>query len=203
MAWYNDLLGTVGKVASTAIAATGPVGLIVSSALNMFLEEDDKVTKDTPLSEVEAKYNKLSPEQQALVSTAYYDYLKSKDEYAFKTMDSVNNKDVESLRIKELADGGDGAIRPFAVKLSVISVCVVSMTYCVCMFIVAIQGADATMVLPSWEQLSAALALQSWIIRSYFTDRSNDKANKLNAYGGHKCEPKESMLSKTIKSIRS
>jgi hypothetical protein len=202
MSLFNDILKGAGTVASAALSATGPVGMVVSTALNMFLDDDDKVTGATPITEAEAKFNKMSPEQQSQVANSYYDYLKNKDQYAFKTVDSNNNRDIEILRIKEVADSGDGAVRPWAVRLSVLCVVGISLAYCVSMMTVALQGMTAEIVLPSWEELSAALAIPSWIIRSYFTDRSTDKDNKLNAMTGNPLSERVSALAGTIKAFK-
>lgn len=201
MSWFNKL--AKGVATTAAIASTGGVGAIVTTALNMFLDDDDKVNSQTPMSDVEAKYNKLTPEQQTAVGNAYYDYLKSEKEFAFKTADSNNTRDVEILRIKEVADSGDGAIRPWAVKWSVVWVGSVSLAYSFSMLFVAWNGEVAATVLPSWEDLSAALAVPSWIIRSYFSDRSTDKENKLNAVVGNPITTKVGAIANTIKAFKS
>lgn len=203
MSWLKDLAPVAGAV----LSATGPVGAVIGTAINAFLAEDEKVTADTPVEEVERKFNTLNPQQQSAVSNAYYSYLTEKRKYEHLDKKAEIDAKTKVMHIKELMDSGDNAIRPDTVRKSMLMVMWITGIYLFILLMVGMgfpylilqwaaesakspadaktiieNGTSAINIVTSWEAMLALLALPTWVIKQYFTDRSTDKANKLNAY---------------------
>lgn len=223
MSWLTDLAGTIVKGAPAVLASTGPVGMVVGTVLNSFLGDDDKLDPATSsIEDVQKALDKLTPEQQAQVSTAYYDYLKNKDKYNYLTLNSNNDAATRQLQIKELADQDPHAVRPTTVSRCMTLVLWASYAFLAILLInslgipqliaaLAIAAGVphdeamqyvANIKTPDWEVITAVLAFPVWIIKQYFTDRSNDKANKLNAFNGGQAMVKSNVVSAIVDSVK-
>ena len=68
-----SLTAKIGQAVGTAALSTlGPVGIALAGALNAYLGDDDKVNTEAPMTEVDAKFDKLTPTQQNEVLKTYY-----------------------------------------------------------------------------------------------------------------------------------
>lgn len=166
----------LGLVGSAALASLGPLGVFASAAINVFLDDDDKVTETDTVDQVEAKFAALPEDQRAQVMDSYYTYLSEK---VISDNGVATNKEdnyTEQLRIMETSDQQIMA-RPNITKWMAIFIIVISFIILSAHTVDVLMNSDVQF---DTYLVGAMLFLPTWVIQKYFDRRSGDKITQAN-----------------------
>lgn len=192
-----SIFSKLGKVGSTLLATTGPVGIAAAAAINVFLDEEDQVTQTDTVESFEAKLDGLPRETQVQVMNTYYDYLGKKVISDNNVLTNKEDNYTEQLRIMEGSDI-QLQVRPNITKWMAIFVISIST------IILAAHTCDV-MLEDSNEfdvyLIGTLLFLPTWVIQKYFDRRSDDKALKANLLTKQHSTIGQSIRGKVIDSI--
>lgn len=169
----------LGTVASAVIGSFGGPGKIITDVVNGFVGDDDKVGSDSTIEEVQAKIDKLPPEQQAVVASAYYAYLGKVDDNKTAVTLNVEDERTNRLRIMEETDRNI-MVRPKIAERMAWLIIVVTLLLAASMAYDTVKNGTT----PDPTEILALLSLPTWCVKVYFDRRSADKTVKAKVMSG-------------------
>lgn len=186
----------LGLDGSVALSTTGPIGMAVAAAANIFLSGEDTIRPEDSLDVVDAKLASLPEDQRARVMEAYYSYLE--DKVINDNLVTVNKADnlTEQLRIMEQTDQKI-QVRPEITNRMAWFVCIVSGIVALAHCYDVIWGEG------EWNEylIGTLLFLPTWVVQKYFDRRSDDKVLKANLLSQQPLNPPKRLGSKLVEKV--